>query len=97
VNKNLVNSVHKHILGGIKPDLTFILKVTISKALHRLKKRKIKNRYDKFSKNFYIKVQNAFIKLAKKNKKRYFVIDNSKDSKETEKIILTKFMKVLNK
>ena len=97
VNKNLVNSVHKHILGGIKPDLTFILKVKISKALQRLKKRKIKNRYDKFSKNFYIKVQNAFIKLAKKNKKRYFVIDNSKDSKETEKIILTKFMKVLNK
>ena len=97
MNKNLVNSVHKHILGGIKPDLTFILKVKISKALLRLKKRKIKNRYDKFSKNFYIKVQNAFIKLAKKNKKRYFVIDNSKDSKETEKIILTKFMMVLNK
>ena len=69
VNKNLVNSVHKHILGGIKPDLTFILKVKISKALLRLKKRKIKNRYDKFSKNFYIKVQNAFIKLAKKTKK----------------------------
>ncbi len=97
VNKNLVNSVHKHILGGIKPDLTFILKVKISKALQRLKKRKVKNRYDKFSKNFYIKAQNAFIKLAKKNKKRYFVIDNSKDSKVTEKIILAKFMKVLNK
>ncbi len=97
VNKNLVNSVHKHILGGIRPDLTFILKVKISKALQRLKKRKVKNRYDKFSKNFYIKAQNAFIKLAKKNKKRYFVIDNSKDSKVTEKIILAKFMKVLNK
>ena len=69
VNKNLVNSVHKHILCGIKPDLTFILKVKISKALQRLKKRKIKNRYDKFSKNFYIKVQNAFIKLAKRIKK----------------------------
>ena len=97
VDKNLVNSVHKYILGGIKPDLTFILKVNISKALHRLKKRKKKNRYDKFSKNFYIKVQNAFIKIAKKNKRRYFVIDNSKDSVETEKIILNKFIKILNK
>jgi len=97
VNKNLVDSVHKHILDGIKPDLTFILKVKISKALQRLKKRKVKNRYDKFSKNFYIRVQKAFIKLAKKNKKRYFLIDNSNDSKETEKIILTKFMKTLNK
>jgi len=97
VDKNLVNSVHKYILNGIKPDLTFLLKVNISKALQRLKKRKKKNRYDKFSKNFYIKVQNAFIKIAKKNKRRYFIIDNSKDSAETEKIILNKFIQILDK
>ena len=88
VNKALVDTIHKYILGGIKPDLTVILKVKISKALERLKKRKKKNRYDKFSKHFYIKAQNAFIKIAKKNKRRYFVLDNSKDSRETEKIIL---------
>ena len=96
VNKALVDSVHKYILESIKPDLTFILKVNISKALERLKKRKKINRYDKFSKYFYIKAQNAFIKIAKKNKKRYFVLDNSKDSKEVEKIILNKFIKVLH-
>ena len=33
VNKNMVNAIHKYILGNIKPDLTFILKVNISKAL----------------------------------------------------------------
>ena len=97
VNKALVDSVHKHILESIKPDLTFILKVNISKALERLKKRKKKNRYDKFSRYFYIKAQNAFIKIAKKNKKRYFVLDNSKDSKEVEKIIFDKFIKVFSK
>ena len=97
VNKTLVDLVHKYILGGIKPDLTFILKVNISKSLDRLKKRKKKNRYDKFSKYFYIKAQKAFIKIAKKNKTRYFVLDNSKDSEETEKIILNKFIQVLSK
>ena len=97
VNKKLVNSVHKYILGNIKPDLTFILKVKISKALQRLKNRKRKNRYDKFSKNFYIKVQNAFLKLARKNQKRYFVLDNSKDSNVIEKIILKKFLSKLMK
>ena len=50
-----------------------------------------------FLRNFYIKVQNAFIKIAKKNKTRYFVLDNSKDSKETEKIIFDKFIKVFTK
>ena len=81
----------------MKPDFTFVLKVNISKALQRLKKRKKKNRYDKFSKNFYIKAQNAFLSIAKKNKKKYFILDNSTDSKNIEKIILSKFLKILNK
>ena len=97
VNKNLVNTVHKYILGNIRPDITFVLKVNISKALERLKKRKIKNRYDKFSKNFYIKAQNSFIKIAKKNKRRYVVLDNSSDSNSIEKTILKKSLSRLRK
>tara|TARA_Y100000590_G_scaffold217547_1_gene246308 strand:- start:479 stop:1126 length:648 start_codon:yes stop_codon:yes gene_type:complete len=97
VNKVLVNLIHNHILGNTKPDLTFVLKVNINKALHRLKKRKKKNRYDKFSKNFYVKVQKAFINIAKKNSRRYFIIDNSKDSKLVEQKILDKFLSRLNK
>ena len=97
VDRSFVDIVHKYILGDIKPDLTFILKTRISKVLQRLKKRKKKNRYDKLSKNFYIKAQKAFIKIAKTNKRRYVVLDTSKDSKEAEKIILNKFIKELSK
>jgi len=97
VNIKLVEAVHKHILGKFKPDLTFILKVNINKSKDRLKKRKIINRYDKFSKQFYIKAQNAFIKIAKREKKRCLIIDNSLDSSKTEKIILNKFIEILNK
>ncbi len=42
VNKTLVDNIHKYILGKVKPDLTFILKVNISKAMKRLNKRKKK-------------------------------------------------------
>ena len=97
VDNNFVNSIHKYILKSLRPDLTFVLKVKISKAMHRLKKRKKKNRYDKFSKNFYINVQNAFIKIAKKNTRKYCIVDNSKDSTEAESIIFNKFMQFLNK
>ena len=61
-------------LGLPKPDLTILLKVKISKALKRLIKRKKKNRYDNFSKDFYIKAQKAFIKIAKNNKNRYLFL-----------------------
>ena len=97
VNKNLVDSVHKYILGSIKPDLTFILKANISNAMQRLKKRKKKNRYDKFSKNFYSRVQKAFLKIANTNKKRYVIIDNSLDTPKTEKVIFKKFIEVFDK
>ena len=97
VNVNFVNSIHGYILNKIKPDLTFLLKVNISVAMRRLKKRKIKNRYDKFPKKFYIRAQNAFIRLAKNNKKRYFVLDNSSNSNDVEKIILGKINNLLKK
>ena len=97
VDKEFVNCIHKHILRSIKPDFTFILKVNINKALKRLKKRKKVNRYDKFSKSFYINVQKAFIKIANTNKKKYLVLDNSKDSKDVEKTILNKVLNILNK
>ena len=96
VSRKLVDTIHKYILRRTKPDLTFILKVNINKAMKRINKRKTKNRYDKFSKNFYSKVQNSFLKLAKNNKRRYFVIDNSSDSPDIEKIIFNKFSKVLS-
>ena len=97
IDRNFVNSVHKTILRKIKPDLTFILKVNLSKAMRRIKKRKNNNRYDEFSKPFYNKVQNAFLKIAKTNKKKYIVINNTKDTVKTEQLIFSKFIEKLNK
>ena len=65
--------------------------------MKRLKKRKKKNRYDKFSKNFYDRVQKAFLKIAKTDKKKYSIVDNSLDTSETEKIIFKRFIEVFNK
>ena len=95
VSKKLIQSVHKYILKGVKPDLTFILKIKISKALKRLKQRKKMNRYDKFSKNFYTRAQNAFIKIAKRNKKKYVILDNSNDTDKVEKIIFNNVIKLI--
>jgi len=96
-SKLFVDNIHKYILGNYQPDITFILKVNINKAFKRIAKRKRKNRYDKFTKNFYSKVQKSFIKIAKNNKSRYIVLDNSKDDESVEKIILKYFFKIFNK
>ena len=89
--------IHRFILGAIKPDLTFLLKVDIHKAMQRINKRKEKNRYDKFSRSFYVKAQKAFIKIAKNNSSRYMIIDNSNDTTEVEEIIFKKVIEKLKK
>ena len=97
VDKSLVNFIHSKILQKLKPDLTFILKVNLSKAMKRIKKRKNNNRYDRFPISFYKRVQNSFLKIGRSNKKRYIILDNSNDTKDLEVIIYEKCLKLLKK
>ena len=95
INLNFVNNIHKLILNGLKPNLTFILKVSSKSSKKRLLKRKTKNRYDNFSQSFYSNVQKSFIKIAK-GKKNYFILDSSKNDNSLEKKILSITSKYLN-
>ena len=83
INIDFINNIHKFILNGLKPNLTFVLKVSSSSSKKRLFKRKTKNRYDNFTQSFYNKVQKSFLNIAK-NKKNYFVLDSSKNNKDLE-------------
>ena len=96
IDFNFIKNIHKKILRGIKPNIVFILKVSQKSSRKRLKKRKNKNRYDNFSKSFYVNAQKSFIKIAK-NKKNYYLLDSSSnDSKLEKKIfdITRKYLKI---
>ena len=95
VDSQLIKNVHKYILEGIKPDITFILKVNSSTAKKRLFKRKSNNRYDNFKESFYRKAQNSFLKIAK-NKKNYHILESSRNTNHLEKKILNIVARSLN-
>ncbi len=95
VNYNFIKNIHKFILKKIRPDLTFILKVSSQSSKKRLVKRKTKNRYDNFPQSFYNKAQKSFINLAK-GKKNYFVLESSQNDNKLEKKILKIVYKRLN-
>ena len=92
---SLINSINKYLLKDIKVDFTFLNLVNEKNMLKRLQKRKVLNRYDKFNKKFYNKVQKGFLKLSQKKIKKYFVIDSNLDIKENEKIVNHKIRKLL--
>ena len=96
VNKLFIDNIHKKILQGIKPNLTFVLKVSPKSSKERLKKRRTKNRYDNFSQTFYTNAQKSFLKIAK-NKKNYFILNSSENNPNLEKEIfkiVSKFIKI---
>ena len=95
VDIKFINNIHKKILNGIKPNIVFILKVSEKISRIRLRKRKIKNRYDNFSKSFYSNAQKSFLKIAK-NKKNYYILDSSSNDSNLEKKIYNIVSRHLN-
>ena len=92
VDINFINNIHKKILGSLKPNLVFVLKVSEKSSRARLKKRKTKNRYDNFAKSFYAKAQKSFLKIAK-NRKNYFILESSINNNSLE----VEIFKIVNK
>ena len=90
LNINFINNINKFVLDRLKVDFTFLNVVSEKNMIKRLKKRKRLNRYDKFNKNFYKKVQRGFIKIAKKNPKKYFIVNSNLEIKSNEKLIINK-------
>ncbi len=88
INLKFINLINKFLLKNIKVNFTFLNIVNKENLFKRLKKRKSLNRYDQFDMNFYNKVQKGFLKLSKKNKKSYKIIDSNLNIKKNEDIIL---------
>ena len=90
VNLEIIKKINKFLLKDFKINFTFLNIVNNKNMIQRLKKRKKLNRYDKFANNFYKKVQNGFLKLAKKNKNKYQIIDSNLEINMNKSLIIKK-------
>ena len=95
ININLINLINKFVLKDFKVDYTFFYVVNKKNMIKRLKVRKSLNRYDKFRNDFYQKVQKGFLKLAKKNNKKYKIINSNLDIDYNKKEIISLIDKLL--
>ena len=79
VDLKFINFINRNLLKEFKVDYTFLNIVDRKNMIKRLKLRKSLNRYDKFNTKFYNNVQKGFIRLAKKRKNRYKIINSNLD------------------
>ena len=95
VDLSLIEMINKYVLRSFNIDFTFLNIVNHKNMRKRLKSRYSLNRYDKFKKKFYEKVQKGFIKLSLRNKSKYFLIDSNLDIKSNEKLVIKKIEKLI--
>jgi len=95
INKKIIQTINNYLLNKIKVDFTFLHIVNDNNLKLRIGKRKILNRYDKFSYAFYKKVQDGFINQSKLNKKKYLIVNSNKEIAENKKIIINKLQKII--
>ena len=95
VNLNLIETLNKYLLKNIKIGFTFLNIVNQKNLQKRLKQRRSLNRYDKFNISFYSKVQKGFIRLSKKQKNKYQLINSNLEIDKNEKLIISKIDRLI--
>lgn len=94
IDLGLIENLHQIVLGEIKPDLTILLDIDISKGLKRAETRNLQRkesereeRFEKEKLEFHQRVRNGYLELAKKNRERIKIIDGKRNREDIQKEI----------
>jgi dTMP kinase len=89
-NKEFIEHLTKFATFNLIPDITFIIDLKPEIGLSRIPNDK-KDRLERENIVFHQKVRNAFLAMAKTNK-RFFIIDGNKSIKDINKLIIQKII-----
>lgn len=89
IDLKTINMINKTATGGLNPDLTFLINISIEESIKR--KNLIKKNEDRIEQkkiSYYRKVINGYLRISRENKKRFKVIDGSKSKEDIQKEII---------
>ena len=95
VDLSIIQKLNSFILKSFKIDFTFLNIVNKTNMHKRLNLRRSLNRYDKFKSTFYDKVQKGYLKIAKKNAKKYQIINSNLDIETNKLLIINKIERLI--
>ena len=95
IDYKFINLLNNFLIKNIKITVTFLNLVNTKNLRIRLSKRKNLNRYDKFKFKLYKKIQKGYIKISKKKKNKYVIIDSNKPILINKKIITEEIDKLI--
>ena len=84
-----INSLNNIATGGIKPDLTYVFDVDVETSAKRVGDEK--DRMESAGKEFFNRVRNGYLELAKKEPQRIKVIDSTRSIEEVFQDVIKEF------
>ncbi len=88
IDLKLINKLDALVTKKLKPKITFLLNIKPEIGLKRSRGRNNRElRYENMPIEYHKKINSSFLKLSKKDPKRFVVIDASKDKEEISDII----------
>ncbi|MCI0530419.1 MAG: dTMP kinase [candidate division Zixibacteria bacterium] len=86
IKLDLIHKLNRFATGGITPHLTMLFDLPVQSALKRATSNRIKpDRMEREGVGFHKRVRNGFLSIAKKDKKRFKVIESISDPNKTWK------------
>jgi dTMP kinase len=89
-DRKLIRLLNNLVTQGIRPHLTFLLDCPVEVGLRRALGRNMRgqDRFEKEALSFHHRVRNGYLDLARKNKKRFAILDAEASRKEIESKIV---------
>jgi dTMP kinase len=85
---------------GLVPDLTLFFDITVDEAIRRMGDRDEahtkKNRMDEETAEFYLRVRDAYLGIAKREPGRFRIIDGAESAEDIHQHVLDEVLKILN-
>jgi dTMP kinase len=90
----MVKKINTTATGGLQPDLTILLDISVEDGLARKSGEKL-DRFEKENLEFHKKVREGYLKLADEEPDRWLVIDAMQSREEISEIIQDRIKKLL--
>ena len=95
IELNRIDALKEFSIGELTPDLTLLLDVSLDVSMQRVASRGNQDRFENEKVDFYKKVRDGYLAIAKNNPSRVCTVDSARSIEQVQAAIKTKLDELL--
>ncbi len=77
-----ITQLEQWVQGDLRPDATILLDIPVEQGMERVRSRGETDRFEEEQMSFFSRIREAYLRLARENPQRYYIIDTRPDIEE---------------